>query len=37
MGTSLRHSGHFRVVGSGGEWPRWRRAVRAFTGNITRK
>ena len=36
-GISLRHSGHFFVVGSGGASPRFRRAVSAFTGTMTRK
>jgi len=37
MGTSLRHSGHFFVVGSGGVSPRRIRATKAFTGTITKK
>jgi spermidine synthase len=36
IGTSLRHSGHARVVGSGGVSPRRRRAVIVFIGNATR-
>src|SRR5690242_13947890 len=32
MGISLRHSGHFFVVGSGGASPLFRRAVQAFIG-----
>ena len=31
-GTSLRHSGHFFVVGSGGASPRFRRALIALMG-----
>ena len=37
IGTSLRHSGHFFVVGSGGASPRLRRAMSAFTGVTTKK
>src|SRR5690349_2302224 len=38
MGTSLRHSGHFFVVGSGGgPSPRRMRAITAFTGTMTKK
>src|SRR5688500_5135241 len=37
IGTSLRHSGHFFVVGSGGASPRLKRAVSVFTGTITKK
>ena len=37
IGTSLRHSGHFFVVGSGGASPRLKRAIRVFTGTITKK
>ena len=37
MGTSLKHSGHFFVVGSAGGSPRARRAARAFTGTTTKK
>ena len=37
MGTSLKHSGHFFVVGSGGTSPRFRRAIMAFTGITTKK
>jgi hypothetical protein len=36
-GISLRHSGHFLVVGSGGVSPRFTRAISAFTGTTTRK
>jgi hypothetical protein len=36
IGTSLRHSGHFLLVGSGGTSPRFRRAVSAFIGTITK-
>src|SRR5690348_12696731 len=32
MGISLRHSGHFFVVGSGGASPLLRRAIQAFIG-----
>ena len=37
MGTSLKHSGHFFVVGSDGGSPRARRAAMAFTGTTTKK
>jgi hypothetical protein len=37
IGTSLKHSGHFRVVGSGGASPRRIRAVKALTGSTTKK
>src|SRR5579863_8075265 len=37
MGISLRHSGHFLVVGSGGRSPRFIRATSAFTGVTTKK
>src|SRR5919108_3414164 len=37
IGTSLRHSGHFFVVGSGGASPRRKRAMSAFTGTTTKK
>src|SRR5579864_7793691 len=37
MGISLRHSGHFLVVGSGGFSPRFMRATSALTGRTTRK
>ena len=37
IGTSLRHSGHFFVVGSGGASPRLKRAISVFTGTITKK
>jgi hypothetical protein len=36
-GTSLRHSGHFFVVGSGGASPRRLRSMSAFTGRTTKK
>src|ERR1700724_81287 len=36
-GTSLRHSGHFFVVGSGGASPRFRRALIALTGTTMAK
>ena len=37
IGISLRHSGHFLVVGSGGVSPRFMRATSAFTGTTTKK
>lgn len=37
IATSLKHSGHFFVVGSGGASPRLRRAISALTGMITKK
>src|SRR5258705_11572723 len=37
MGTSLRHSGHFLVVGSGAASPRRIRARSRFTGSTTKK
>src|SRR4029077_14121845 len=37
MGISLRHSGHFLVVGSGGFSPLCMRATSAFTGVTTKK
>ena len=37
IATSLRHSGHFFVVGSGGTSPRRMRATRWFTGSTTKK
>ena len=37
IGTSLRHSWHFFVVGSGGASPRLIRAMNAFTGTTTKK
>ena len=37
MGISLRHSGHFFVVGSGGFSPRFMRATSALTGSTTKK
>src|SRR5688500_13190503 len=37
IGTSLRHSGHFLVVGSGDGSPRRWRAMMALTGTTTKK
>lgn len=37
MGISLRHSGHFLVVGSGGVAFLFMRATKAFTGVTTKK
>ena len=37
MGTSLRHSAHFFVVGSGGASPRRIRAMNAFIGTTMKK
>ena len=37
MGTSLRHSGHFFVVGSAGASPLRRRSITAFIGSTTKK
>src|SRR3954470_15077860 len=37
IATSLMHSGHFLVVGSGGASPRRIRAVSEFTGSTTKK
>ena len=37
IGTSLKHSGHFFVVGSAGASPRRRRAMIAFIGAMTKK
>src|SRR3954466_11869958 len=37
IATSLRHSGHFFVVGSGVASPRRSRAVSALTGSTTKK
>jgi len=37
IGTSLRHSGHFFVVGSGAASPRRSRAIRLLTGSTTKK
>ena len=37
IATSLKHSGHFFVVGSGGASPRRIRAVSSFTGTTTKK
>src|SRR6185312_4296705 len=37
IGTSLKHSGHFFVVGSGGVSPRRTRASRVFIGRTTKK
>jgi hypothetical protein len=37
IATSLMHSGHFFVVGSGATSPRRMRAVSAFTGRTTKK
>jgi hypothetical protein len=37
IGISLKHSGHFFVVGSGGFSPRFMRATSAFTGVTTKK
>ncbi len=37
IGMSLRHSGHFFVVGSGGTSPRFIRAINALTGTTTKK
>ena len=37
MGISLKHSGHFLVVGSGGLSPRFMRATSVFTGKTTKK
>src|SRR5437762_719495 len=37
IATSLRHSGHFLVVGSGGASPRRIRATIVFTGSTTKK
>ena len=37
IATSLRHSGHFLVVGSDGASPRRNRAISAFTGRTTKK
>src|SRR5262245_601366 len=37
IGTSLKHSGHCLVVGSGGASPRFARAISAFTGTMTKK
>src|SRR5882762_7480062 len=37
IATSLRHSGHFFVVGSGGASPRRMRAMSEFTGSTTKK
>jgi hypothetical protein len=36
IGTALRHSGHFFVVGSGGASPRRILAIKAFTGSTTK-
>jgi hypothetical protein len=36
IGTSLRHSGHFFVVGSGGASPRRRRSFIMFIGVTTK-
>src|SRR5258705_3776822 len=37
IGTSLKHSGHFLVVGSGGASPRLMLAMNAFIGTTTKK
>src|SRR6187401_2953490 len=37
IGTSLKHSGHCLIAGSGGAAPRLARATRVFTGTITKK
>jgi hypothetical protein len=37
IGISLRHSGHFLVVGSGGFSPRCMRAINVLTGSTTKK
>src|SRR5260370_5928634 len=37
MGISLRHSGHFLVVGSGGISPRLSRARKVFVGTTIKK
>lgn len=37
IGISLRHSAHFRLVGSTGRWNRWLNLIRWFMGKTTRK